>query len=179
MLRLSRHVIFFALFAAVINRAVSEADVSVPKYGGYGPPHPSTSATSRSTSVNTATTTPGSHGTPGPSTAPTTTATTPTTTTDDDDSIFNQALAITIVPLFAAEHRTPDEFKLLQQYLSLQINECHPQAEVHYSLGIFNAYLESDWQDYDSDFPQQHYCDQCDCQAVITSLTPANVSVTK
>ncbi|KAH7701752.1 hypothetical protein AAVH_31110, partial [Aphelenchoides avenae] len=182
MLRLSRHVIFLALLLAVIKCGLTEADASLPKYAGYGGyanPRRSTSTTSGSPTVNTgATATIGSHGKAGPPTAPTMTATTPTTTTDDGDSIFNQALAITIVPLFAAENRTPDEFRLLQQYLSLQINECHPNAEVHYSLGIFNAY-QTDWQDYDSDFPQQHYCDQCDCQAVITSLTPANVSISK
>ncbi|KAH7693547.1 hypothetical protein AAVH_39416, partial [Aphelenchoides avenae] len=48
----------------------------------------------------------------------------------------------------------------------------------HYSLGIFNSFFAPDgW--YIESLPLEHYCDECDCQAVITNLTPANISVSK
>lgn len=74
MLRLSGHVIAVLLLVAVIKFGVIEADVSVPKYagyGGYGGRPPSTATTSRSPSVSTGgTTTVGSHGTTGVSLEP-------------------------------------------------------------------------------------------------------------
>lgn len=165
------HVIFVARFVAV-NGVVNPSDIraSQREPSGYGV---TSRPKARPFGKSSGTKSEGGTGATNvpedllPSTA------TPSATTEADP-LFNQALAVTVIPYFAAEGTSDEDLILIKQYLSLQVDECHAKKDVHYAIGTVNA--NNTVLDLDH---LQSACDQCDCQKVIASLSRANITVSK